>query len=187
MVTLERLRSNKPAREMLRAFDFQVQDEASDPVWFDTVPLEPFEVIAQKGSGCVYALIGPQRHVLFATSEGQAGVIAASLTECLELIVAYPYWEEVLGSSRGDLAALRRLLGDDVREFEEGALEDDPEIEDYRPLLHREFGLSEPTDPARSLLHAISVLGAGVIVRAPDGHPAGPFFGTFAWTPKDPS
>ena len=70
-VTPEILRANKEIRDMLWSFDFVVVDnEEYGPVWFDTAPLEPFEIVAQRSTGCVYALTGAQRHVLLATSEG---------------------------------------------------------------------------------------------------------------------
>jgi FAD/FMN-containing dehydrogenase len=96
-VTPEILRANKEIRDMLWPFDFAVVDNREyGTAWFDTAPLEPFEIVAQRSSGCVYALTGPQRHVLLVTSEGQAGIVAASLQECLELVVAHPYWQDVL-------------------------------------------------------------------------------------------
>jgi hypothetical protein len=52
-VTPEILRANKEIRDMLRPFDFVVVDNQEyGPVWFDTV--------AQRSTGCVYALIGPR-------------------------------------------------------------------------------------------------------------------------------
>src|SRR6476646_5529693 len=95
-VAPEMLRANKEIRGMLCPFDFVVAESEHGPVWFDSAPLEPFEIVAQRSSGCVYALTGPQRHVLLVTSEGQAGIVAASLQECLELVIAHPYWQDVL-------------------------------------------------------------------------------------------
>src|SRR5258705_11049348 len=94
-VTPEILRANKKIRDMLWPFDFVVVDNKEyGPVWFDTAPLEPFEIAAQRSTGRVYALTGAQRHVLLATSEGQAGIMAASLQECLELVIPHPYWQD---------------------------------------------------------------------------------------------
>lgn len=74
-VTPETLRANKEIRDMLWPFDFEVVDNrACGLVWFDAGPLEPFEIVAQRASGCIYALTGPQRHVLLATTDGQAGI-----------------------------------------------------------------------------------------------------------------
>jgi hypothetical protein len=178
-ITLEDLRANKAVRDMLWSFDFQVQDDPRMPVWFDTAPLQPFEVVAQKGSGCVYALTGPDRHVLFVTSEGQADIIAASLSECLELVVAFPYWEDILGEANGELDALRQIFADGADELKGEALEYNPEIEELRPLLRSQLKLAGPRDPATSLHHAVTALSQGLIVRAPDGHLSAPLVARF--------
>ena len=104
----EILRAKKEIRDMLWRFDFVVVDNREyGPVWFYTAPLEPFEIVAQRSTGCVYALTGAQSHVLLATSEGQAGIMAASLQECLELVIAHPYWQDVLRFGKGDLPGMR--------------------------------------------------------------------------------
>jgi hypothetical protein len=172
-LTPKLLRANRQARVMLLAFDFEVRDEdEGGHVWFDTAPLKPFDIVAQRNSGCVYALVGASRHVLFGTSEGQAGIIAANLQECLELVVAHPYWEDILRGGNGDLAAMRAVLRDRIEEFEDNALSDDPEIEDFRPLLRKQLGLAAPSDPLQSLHRAVTVQGAGFDVRDDSGYPA---------------
>jgi hypothetical protein len=181
-VTPEILRANQEIRDMLWPFDFAVVDHRDyGTVWFDTAPLEPFEIVAQRSSGCVYALTGPQRHVLLVTSEGQAGIVAASLQECLELVVAHPYWQDVLSRAKGDLEVMRQIFRDDIGDLEDAALSDNPEIEEFRPLLRARLGLAEPRDPAKLLHHAIMVLGADVIVRGHDGYPWAPLAGRYKW------
>lgn len=181
-VTPEILRANKEIRDMLWPFDFAVVDNREyGTAWFDTAPLEPFEIVAQRSSGCVYALTGPQRQVLLVTSEGQAGIVAASLQECLELVVAHPYWQDVLSRAKGDLEVMRQIFRDDIGDLEDGALSDNPEIEEFRPLLRARLGLVDPSDPAKLLHHAITVLGADVIVRGHDGYPWAPLTGRFKW------
>ena len=179
-VTPEFLRGNKEICDMLWRFDFVVVDHKEyGPVWFDTTPLEPFEIVAQRSTGCVYALTGAQRHVLLATSEGQAGIMAANLQECLELVIAHPYWQDVLRVGKGDLSEMRQVLRDRIEQFEEEALDDNPEIEELRPLLRAQLGLAEPRDPLKLLHHAVTVLGAKVIVRDSDGYPSEPLAGRF--------
>jgi hypothetical protein len=181
-VTPETLRASQEIRDMLLPFDFAVVDNKGyGAVWFDTAPLQPFEIVAQRGSGCIYALTGPQRHVLLATSEGQAGIVAANLKECLELVVAHPYWQDILRFGDGDLSAMREVLRDRIEDFEEGALSDDPEIEEFRPRLRARLRLAEPGDPLKLLHHAITVLGADVVIRGQDGYPSEPLAGPFKW------
>jgi hypothetical protein len=179
-VTPEILRANKEIRDMLWRFDFVVVDNNEyGPAWFDAAPLEPFEIVAQRSTGCVYALTGAQRHVLLATSEGQAGIMAASLQECLELVIAHPYWQDVLRVGKGDLSEMRQVLRDRIEQFEEEALDDNPEIEEFRPLLRAQLGLAEPRDPLKLLHHAVTVVGAKLIVRDSDGYPSEPLAGRF--------
>jgi hypothetical protein len=97
--------------------------------------------------------------------------MAASLREGLELIIAHPYWEDLLRSGKGDLPAMRQILRDRIEDFEDEALDDNPEIEEFRPLLRSRLGLSEPEDPAGLLYQAVAVLGADVSVRDLDGVP----------------
>jgi hypothetical protein len=178
ILTPNSLRADENIREMLWPFDFELIDNAGyGPVWFDTTPLEPFEILAQRNSGCVYALTGPQRHVLLVTSEGRAGVVAASLKECLELVIAHPYWEDLASRSNGDIETMRRIFRDEAEDFEADMLDDNPEIEDFRPVLQKQLGLEIPSDPAGPLHHALTVLGADVVVRGRDGAQLAPFFG----------
>lgn len=173
------LRASKNAHEMLWVFDFQIHDDVSEPYWFDTAPLAPFEAVGRRGSGCVYALFRAQQHVLLVTSEGDAAVIAATLREALELVVAYPYWEVMVRGSAGDLTAMRRIFREERAEYEEGLLDDHPEAEEYRRVLTAEFGLAEPSDPAGLVHRAITQLGANVLVRGLDGTPCAPLFGRY--------
>ncbi len=46
---------------------------------------------------------------LLATAEGQAGIVAANLKECLELVVAHPYWQDV--RRFGDWRSVRDARG----------------------------------------------------------------------------
>jgi hypothetical protein len=177
-LTPEMLRADNEIPDMLWPFDFEVTDNAQfGPVWFDTADLAPFEVVAQRSSGCIYALVGAERHVLLATSEGEAGIIAASLKECLELVIAHPYWQDVVFRAAGELEEMRRIFRDGVKDFETDMLDDNPEIADFRPQLRERLDLDIPRDPAGRLHHALTVLGADVRLRAHDGSVSAPLFG----------
>ena len=84
-----------------------------------------------------------------------------------------------LGLATASLGPMQQVLRDRIEDFEDHALSDNPEIEEFRPLLRSRLGLAEPGDPIKLLHHAISVLGADVIVRAHDGYPSEPFAGKF--------
>ena len=81
--------------------------------------------------------------------------------------------------SEGDLETLQRIFRDGIEDFEEEALGDNPEIEKFRPLLRKQLGLGTAAKAAGRLHHAITALGADLIVRSSDGYPSellgGPF------------
>lgn len=89
------------------------------------------EVIAGDGTGGTFFLTGERasnRPVLYASSEGEAGIIARSLSEALELMVGFPYWRDCLGySNNGDIetmqAAAVLLQGDLLRNHPDADLE----------------------------------------------------------------
>ncbi len=105
--------------------------------------------------------------------------MAASLQECLELVIAHPYWQDVLRVGKGDLSEMRQVLRDRIEQFEEEALGDNPEIEEFRPLLRAQLGLAEPRDPLKLLHNAVTVVGAKLIVRDSDGYPSESLAGRF--------
>ena len=72
---------------------------------------------------------------------------------------------------------MRQIFRDGIEDFEDQALSDNPEIEEFRPLLRAQLGLAEPRDPLRLLHHAVMVLGAKVIVRDSDAYPSEPLAG----------
>jgi hypothetical protein len=74
---------------------------------------------------------------------------------------------------------MRQVPRDRIEEFEEEALDDNSEIEEFRPLLRAQLGLAEPRDPLKLLHHAVMVLGAKVIVRDSGGYPSEPLAGRF--------
>ena len=63
-ITLKTLRANKRVREMLLAFDFEVVDLPSDHTWFKTDNLQPFKILAKRGSGCLFSMFGPRQSIL---------------------------------------------------------------------------------------------------------------------------
>src|SRR5690242_19224712 len=79
-----------------RHFDFRV-DLAVQGGVLDSVRIKGggFVPIATEGAGGAF-LLSASGYLLYVTSEGGAGVIAASLMEGLQLMVAFPYWNSLL-------------------------------------------------------------------------------------------
>ena len=59
LVTPEILRADKKICGMLWPFDFEVRDPDHGAIWFDTAPLQPFEVVA--ANDCFRHSPGPFR------------------------------------------------------------------------------------------------------------------------------
>ncbi|MEU6041239.1 hypothetical protein ABZ801_38190 [Actinomadura sp. NPDC047616] len=159
---LKRLRSDPAAVDLLAGvFEFDVSR---------TAPVEPvrlasgakLDVIAGDGAGGSYFLCGEggRRPVLYATSEGQAGLIAADLTAAMELIVGAPFWRDCLKFSAG--GRLEEMRSAALR-CEPELVEDTPDIEERQARLRATLGLGRI--PVGALLAALH---AAVTATAPD-------------------
>ncbi len=92
----------------------------------------PLDSIAGDFSGGTFYLCGDPgsgRPVLYASSDGQAGLIAESFRQALELIVGLPVWAECLGfSGGGDLENMNTAAGYALRDWTERK----PEVDRHR-------------------------------------------------------
>ena len=69
-------------------------------------------IIARDGSGGVFVTVPTSPRIMYASSEGEAGVIASDIDEFITLIVACPYWRDLLRySGGGKLDEMRRAQG----------------------------------------------------------------------------
>lgn len=176
-VSLHQLESDAEVREILAwPFDFELPPADAKTDWFEIRPHAEKSAVARDGTGGLFLLYGTEQYLLHITSEGTAGVIARDLTDAIRLIVAHPYWRDLLKfSAGGKLAEMRRVLPYLERELRE----DEPDIEGYRSLLKERLRLGETDDAIASLHHAVSVLSIGITVVAPDGTEFDRLFNTF--------
>jgi hypothetical protein len=153
--------------------DFQPDAGSGEPAWFTVDGIAAFRQIGRDGGGGVFALLPPAGRVLYVSSEGQAGIIAADFEEFFQLIVAYPYWHDILKfSGNGQLAEMQRAaLALEV------TLDDGDEVDESRDVLREIFSLAKPADPVGALHLAVS--GSKLVVRAPDGEPCTTLFNKF--------
>ncbi|HTJ67425.1 MAG TPA: hypothetical protein VL551_07850 [Actinospica sp.] len=91
-------------------FDIAGSDYGDDPrVASGTV----LEAIAGDGTGGAFYLCGAdasERPVLYASSEGEAGIIARGFAEAVDLMSGLPYWRDCLGySDNGDLETMQQV------------------------------------------------------------------------------
>jgi hypothetical protein len=133
---IDRLRGNARASDLLAdVFDFDIaRDEHGEAVRLASgVELRP--VAGDASGGTFFVCDGP---VLYASSEGSAGVLAADLTAMVELVVGVPVWHDVV-SDVDDPAAMRAAFEsayEELREFE-------PEIDERRAEVVAALGLGE--------------------------------------------
>ena len=114
MITLADVRSSQAlVKDLEWSFDFSLKKAPGGIDWIRLRPPRPFTVIAGEGAGGVFLAYGAgdleSLPILHCTSEGQAGGVAANLTEWLALLMAIPYWRDPLKfSGGGQLAEMRK-------------------------------------------------------------------------------
>jgi len=141
---IDRIRNNPRAAELL-----------ADVFDFDITRLDPVEPVRLASGGDLTPIAGDASGgtffdcggpVLYASSEGSAGVLAPDLTAALELIVGIPTWHDVVGSAP-DLDAMREAFTSSYAELKD---EFEPEIDAHRAEVAAELGLADV--PADELL-----------------------------------
>jgi hypothetical protein len=170
-LTLQTLTANSEVGDRLgENFGLELGIDPKEPLWFSVEGVDAIERIAGDGSGGVFAQLAGTR-ILYVNSEGAAGILAADLDEFIRLVVACPYWQDILKfSGGGNLGEMRWTAA-----FFDAATADDEELQEARALLKSQLGLTEPSDPVGALHRAVS---SDVMVRGPYG-PFGTLFNTF--------
>lgn len=141
--------------------------------WFTIDGVESPRQIGSDGSGGAFILL-PSQNVLYASSEGRAGIIAGSFGAFIQLVVARPYWLDILKfSAGGDLQEMRRAA-----DALEATLDDEDDVNEAREEIRRQLDLPEPDDPVGALYEAVAASDA--IVRATDGSPFTTLFNRFS-------
>lgn len=140
--------------------------------WFTIDGVESPRQIGSDGSGGAFVLLPPQ-NVLYVSSEGRAGIIAGSFEAFIQLVVARPYWLDILKfSAGGDLQEMRRAA-----DALEATLNDEDDVNEAREEMRRQLDLPEPDDPVGALYEAVAASDA--IVRATDSSPFTTLFNRF--------
>jgi hypothetical protein len=175
---LERVQSDSSAADLLSGyFEFDLtRDEPVEELRLTSnSALVP---IAGDSTGGCYFLggEGERRPVFFATSEGAGGLLAADLTEALELIIGLPYWRDCLkfsaGGSLDEMRCAAARLEHDLR--------DKAQIAQQREELRRELRLPvTSTDDLLTRLHeSVARTEPDFALVDIDGNPYGSLFNT---------
>jgi hypothetical protein len=164
------------AQTLAAAFDIDFARPPGESVWFTVKAPESFLPFATEGAGGVFLQGAASDSILYVTSEGKAGIVAASLAEFLQLVIAYPNWVDLLKfSGGGQLGEMERVAPYLEREFRG----DDSNIQMHRDAVMNELSLDPAPSPISALHHAVATQGKGISVLAPDGSECGGLFGSF--------
>ncbi|MGW0633636.1 hypothetical protein [Streptomyces sp. NPDC002758] len=142
------------------------------------------EGVAGDFTGGTFFLCGDPRRtrpVLYASSEGQAGLIGQSLAEALEIMVGLPSWWDCLKFSGGGDLAVMRTTAEHLGRDELG---DEPELGAQRTRLATALGMELPSVPIllARLHHAVSATTPDFVLTVETGETYESLFGP--WLPS---
>jgi hypothetical protein len=145
---IDRIKGNARAAELLTsAFDFDLDRAEHGETVFPSWDGEFRPVAGDSSGGTFFVCGGP---VLYASSEGTAGVLAADPTAALQLIIGVPTWHDVV-TSAPDLDAMRATFEWTHQEI----LEDEPDLDRHQAEVSAELGLDRvPVEELLVRLHA---------------------------------
>ncbi|WP_025032311.1 hypothetical protein [Bradyrhizobium sp. DOA9] len=170
-LTPEILTASSEVVARLRRLD--VSFATDEEPWFTIDGVESPRHIGTDGSGSAFVLL-PSQNVLYVSSDGRAGIIAESFEAFIQLVVAHPYWRDILKfSGGGDLAEMRRAA-----KALETTLDDERGVNEAREDTRGALALAEADDPVGALYEAVAASDA--IVRATDGSPFTTLFNRFS-------
>jgi hypothetical protein len=160
-VDFDTLLANAEVTERLSwTFDYRIEAEPRAPYWFTVDGVSEFQHLGRDSTGGEFVRL-PDKRILYASSEGEVGIIAADFNAFIELIVTHPYWQGILKfSGGGKLAEMRRA----AIALEARALVQEGDLEEARAFVKSQLGLEQPTDAVGALHRAIST--SGVVARA---------------------
>jgi hypothetical protein len=129
---------------------------------------------AEDASGGVFLSGSATGRILYVTSEGQAGIVAMSPREFLQLIVTYPYWFDLLKfSGNGNINEMQRAVPYlDVEQ-------DDRETANAQNTVSVGLRIGKNPSAVQALHGAVSSGGEDVEVLAADGNHFGSLFNKF--------
>lgn len=151
------------------SFDLEPHELSSPPDWFRVADAE-CKTFASDATGGVYAITtlkpdGP-RYGIHADPRGKTAVLGSSIQETVAMVIALPYWRDMLKlANSGQLAHLRELA-----ETLEAEVQDDiPAIDDARRELWKLLPIATPKDAVRRLYELNLASPPKLVVLGADG------------------
>jgi len=150
------------------SFDLELSELADAPDWFHVADAD-CKAFATDATGGVYAVAtlrgSHKRYGLHADPRGRAAVLGTSVQETVAMVIALPYWRDLLKLADGDLDRMRRLA-----ETLEGEDQDDiPANDDARAELWKLLPIDAPPDPVKRLRDLNAAAPPLLVVLAQDG------------------
>ncbi|MDO8034670.1 hypothetical protein O3297_14740 [Janthinobacterium sp. SUN128] len=152
--------------ELALQFDFDLGRAARDSSWIKLLPEKAVMVLAGDSSGGVFLAYGDGEiercPILHVTSEGQAGCIAANLTELIAMMLALPYWRDLLKfSDSGKLQEMRRT----ARFSEQDYLEEYAEFPAAKKRILDTLAVPVIADPVKLLHDCVHATDCSVVAQ----------------------
>lgn len=150
------------AIQAMLSFEF-LDEEANTQMILDDPPFAiksetPVRVFARDASGGYYSEL-PDASILYVTSDGEVGVIAASFSELMHLLVFYPTpcWENILAAPKnGPLHVItEKMRAQAMREMDMPGSSLKYSYRETRAILTRELELDEKGYSIASLFECI--------------------------------
>jgi hypothetical protein len=180
---LEILRSSPEIKRLLeRDYEFSPIQASNQSELFRLSQNQSFELIGKDKSGGEFALCkgeASERPLLYASSEGQAGIVGRNLAEGLATIIDIPFWQDCLKfSSDGNLQEMRKAFALSMEDGQDrmGLLKSDA------ATVRARLALPVLVDPVLSLHSAVSQLSPRFPAYAADGWAFASLFNKFSVT-----
>jgi hypothetical protein len=173
-ISLNDLATNPDIRDKIFLIcDIDTASDEPAPDWITIGGATDYSIIARDGTGGLFLVQPSSSRIVYASSEGEAGVVAEDLEALMALIVTCPYWQDLLKYCGKDHSV------DEMRRAapfcESSWMGDEEEFAAARAFLKSGLGIAEPRDPIGALHRAAST---SVDVRF-HGQPATPLFGRY--------
>ena len=182
MISLSQIAADEQlVNDLAWPFDFSIPEADDDTEWVILNPKKTFSIIAGEGAGGSYIAYGDEpvefRAVLYASSEGQFGKIAQNLAECIAMLLALPYWQDLLKFSGGGKLDEMRITETHMKTE---CRKDYPELDDAKQRIQEKLDLPILSDPIAILHHNIQ--STDCVMLAHDGYNWESLFNTFSPT-----
>lgn len=174
---LEAILESEELQELLaQDFDLAFNAPQIGGNWFDIKSNDVFFAIAKNSSGGLFLSGNKTGRILYLSSEGQAGVVAASLLDFLQLLLTHPYWLDLLKfSGGGKISEMEKSIPFLKEEFSDFL----PEISESCRIISRQLGIDPDNTSLQKLHSAVSSGGSDISVASKDGTTCSSLFNSF--------